>query len=244
MNILVVQHLSKRFMGLQALRGISFEIREGQIVGLIGPNGAGKSTLFNILGGNIRPDEGRIHFKEKNILELKPHEICKEGLARTFQSGRPFLNMTVLENVRMGAFNRNPKRLRATEKAAEVCEFLRIEGKMNHLCRSLTLQDQRKVELARAVATEPKLLLLDEVMAGLNPAEIDEMIDMIGHIRRFGMTVLVIEHIMKAIMKISDYLIVINFGELIAQGLPAAMARDERVIQAYLGEDFRFAQPA
>jgi branched-chain amino acid transport system ATP-binding protein len=242
MNILVVQHLSKRFMGLQALRGISFEIREGQIVGLIGPNGAGKTTLFNILGGNIRPDEGRIQFKEKNILELKPHEICKEGIARTFQTGRPFLSMTVLENVRMGTFNRIPKRSKATEKAAEVCEFLRIEGKMNQLCRSLTLQDQRKVELARALATGPKLMLLDEVMAGLNPAEIDEMIDLIGHIRRLGMTVLVIEHIMKAIMKISDYLIVINFGELIAQGVPAVMARDERVIQAYLGEDFRFAQ--
>jgi branched-chain amino acid transport system ATP-binding protein len=241
-DLLQVQHLSKRFSGLQALHEISFQIPKGSIVGLIGPNGAGKTTLFNVITGLLPPEGGRIVFRGKDITGLKAYEVCREGISRTFQIARPFTNLSVLENVRLGAFNRCPDRYAATRKAIETCEFAGLLDKADRLCKFLTLQDQKKLELARALATEPELILLDEVMNGLNPSEIGEMVMLIRRIRDKGVTVFVIEHIMKAIMSFSDQVIVISFGELIAQGPPEAIVSNPNVIEAYLGEEFSFVK--
>ena len=238
MDLLQIEKISKRFSGLQALKDVTFRIRQGEIIGLIGPNGAGKTTLFNLITGYIRPDAGAIRFKKRDITGLKPYEICKGGISRTFQIVRPFSNLTVLENVKLGAYNQSKSRMEATEKAFAICDFIGLGQRIHQLCKFLTLQDQKKLELARALATSPELILLDEVMSGLNPSEIEEISQLIYKIRESKITVLVIEHIMRAIMNFSDYIVVISFGELIAQGEPEAVVKDQKVIEAYLGEDF------
>jgi len=238
MSLLQVQEVTMRFGGLIAVNDLSLEIGRGQILGLIGPNGAGKSTAFNCVAGLYKPTEGRILFDGEDVTGQKPWDLCKKGLARTFQIVKPFQSMTVLDNVTVGAFAITDRRDEARDKAMEVLQLLGMGSKSNALPGSLTIADRKRLEIARALATDPKLLLLDEVMAGLRPTEVDEMIDIIRALRERGMTIFVIEHIMRAIMALSDEIVVIHFGQKICRGKPEQVARDENVIKAYLGENY------
>lgn len=238
MSLLQVQEVTMRFGGLIAVNDLSLEIGRGQILGLIGPNGAGKSTAFNCVAGLYKPTEGRILFDGEDVTGQKPWDLCKKGLARTFQIVKPFQSMTVLDNVTVGAFAITDRRDEARDKAMEVLRLLGMGSKSNALPGSLTIADRKRLEIARALATDPKLLLLDEVMAGLRPTEVDEMIDIIRALRERGMTIFVIEHIMRAIMALSDEIVVIHFGQKICRGKPEQVARDENVIKAYLGENY------
>jgi len=233
--------LSKKFGGLQAVMDLSFEVQEGEILGLIGPNGAGKTTVFNLLTGVYRPDSGMVKFREENIAGLRPYQICKKGICRTFQIAQPFREMTVRKNVMTGAFARTSDVKRAERKAEETLEFVGLGEKKEVLARELTTIDQRRLELARALATEPKLLLLDETMAGLNPKEGDEAVGLIKKIREEGITLIVVEHVMRAIMSLSERIIVLDYGAKIAEGEPEKIRSNEDVIKAYLGEEFRRA---
>lgn len=238
MSLLQVQEVTMRFGGLIAVNDLSLEIGRGQILGLIGPNGAGKSTAFNCVAGLYKPTEGHILFDGEDVTGQKPWDLCKKGLARTFQIVKPFQSMTVLDNVTVGAFAITDRRDEARDKAMEVLQLLGMGSKSNALPGSLTIADRKRLEIARALATDPKLLLLDEVMAGLRPTEVDEMIDIIRALRERGMTIFVIEHIMRAIMALSDEIVVIHFGQKICRGKPEQVARDENVIKAYLGENY------
>ncbi len=238
MSLLQVQEVTMRFGGLIAVNDLSLEIGRGQILGLIGPNGAGKSTAFNCVAGLYKPTEGHILFDGEDVTGQKPWDLCKKGLARTFQIVKPFQSMTVLDNVTVGAFAVTDRRDEARDKAMEVLRLLGMGGKSHALPGSLTIADRKRLEIARALATDPKLLLLDEVMAGLRPTEVDEMIDIIRALRERGMTIFVIEHIMRAIMALSDEIVVIHFGQKICRGKPEQVARDENVIKAYLGENY------
>ncbi|MDR3044237.1 MAG: ABC transporter ATP-binding protein [Desulfovibrio sp.] len=238
MSLLQVQEVTMRFGGLIAVNDLSLEIGRGQILGLIGPNGAGKSTAFNCVAGLYKPTEGRILFDGEDVTGQKPWDLCKKGLARTFQIVKPFQSMTVLDNVTVGAFAVTDHRDEARDRAMEVLRLLGMGGKGRALPGSLTIADRKRLEIARALATDPKLLLLDEVMAGLRPTEVDEMIDIIRALRERGMTIFVIEHIMRAIMALSDEIVVIHFGQKICRGKPEQVARDENVIKAYLGENY------
>lgn len=239
MALLEVRNLTKRFGGLVANHRINLNINEGEIVGLIGPNGAGKTTLFNCIAGYYRPEEGSVHFMGRNITGYPPERVCKEGIARTFQLVKIFKDMTVLENVMVGAFVRAKTTREAREHAEEVLEFVGLADKQDALAGSLTIADKKRLEMARALATKPKLLMLDEVMAGLNPSEISEAVNLILKIRERGITLFLVEHVMAAIMPISDRIIVLDSGEKIAEGLPQEIASNERVIKAYLGERYR-----
>jgi branched-chain amino acid transport system ATP-binding protein len=205
-------------------------------VGLIGPNGAGKTTLFNVISGMLRPNTGVVKFKGENITNLKPHLICKKGIARTFQIPKVFEGMTVLDNVVIGALSREKSIERARSAAIETLEFVGLSPQMNHPAGSLTAADRKRLELARALATKPELLLLDEVMAGLNPSELDEMLALIKKIREEGKTLFIVEHVMRAVMSICNRIIVLHHGEVIATGRPREVANDQRVIDVYLGE--------
>jgi branched-chain amino acid transport system ATP-binding protein len=238
MNILEVQHLTKDFGGLRAVDSLDLDIEEGEILGLIGPNGAGKSTVFNCVAGVYPPTRGRIYFRSEEISGRKPWDLCKYGLARTFQIVKPFASKSVLYNVMVGAFAIFDKTREARKKALWVLEFLNFEDRKDTRAGNLTIADRKRLEIARALATEPKLLLLDEVMAGLRPAEVDEMVAIIRRLREQGVTIFVIEHIMRAIMALSDRVVVIQFGQKIAEGLPQQVAADENVIKAYLGEEY------
>ncbi len=238
MNILEVKGLRKDFGGLTALEGFDLTIREGQIFGLIGPNGAGKSTAFNCIAGLYPPTSGEIRFRGERIDGRKPWHLCKKGLARTFQIVKPFASKTVLYNVMVGSFLHTNKRREAEERALEVLEFLDFADQRHMRAGNLTIADRKRLEIARALATRPKLLLLDEVMAGLRPSEVDEMVEIIRNLRDRGITIFVIEHIMRAIMALSDRVAVLHFGKKIAEGTPEEVAADERVIKAYLGEDY------
>jgi branched-chain amino acid transport system ATP-binding protein len=238
MNILEVQHLTKDFGGLRAVDSLDLDIEEGEILGLIGPNGAGKSTVFNCVAGVYPPTRGRIYFRSEEISGRKPWDLCKYGLARTFQIVKPFASKSVLYNVMVGAFAIFDKTREARKKALWVLEFLNFEDRKDTRAGNLTIADRKRLEIARALATEPKLLLLDEVMAGLRPAEVDEMVVIIRRLREQGVTIFVIEHIMRAIMALSDRVVVIQFGQKIAEGLPQQVAADENVIKAYLGEEY------
>lgn len=242
MSFLACENVTKSFGGLIAVSKVSLHIERGEIVGLIGPNGAGKTTLFSLINGFYGPDEGRVLFLDKFIHHLKPNQICKEGIARTFQITKPFSNLTVLQNVRMGAYNTTHKMAIAEEIALEVIHFVGLSEKKDWLAKNLTIEDRKRQELARALATKPKLLLLDEVMAGLNPTEMAVVTSLIKKINEQGVTIFLIEHIMKAIMPLSNRVIVLHHGERIAEGTPLEISKNPKVIEAYLGEEYQFAQ--
>ncbi len=235
---LVVRNLSKRFGGLRAVQDVSFWVREGETLALIGPNGAGKTTSFNLITGYFRPDAGSVLAFGRELVGLRPHEVCAHGLARTFQVARPFGRMTVLANVMTGAFLRHRKPDRAEMRAREVLDFVGLAARADVPARDLTTIDQRRLEMARALATDPRLLLLDEVMAGLNPAEIDQAVALVEKLSRRGLTVVVVEHVMRAVMALARHIVVLDHGQKIADGDPAEVMANEGVIRAYLGTGY------
>jgi branched-chain amino acid transport system ATP-binding protein len=236
MTMLKVERVSKYFGGLAAIRNVSFDIQEGEILGLIGPNGAGKTTLFNVVNGFYKPSKGEVFFKDKNISGLKPHQICKLGVARTFQVVKPLQRMSVLDNVIASAFLRVESKARAEEIADEALKFTGLYNDRNLISKGLPLGKRKKLEIARALTTQPELLLLDESFAGLNHSELNESIEIIKKIKARGITIMIIEHHMKVIMSISDRIVVINYGEKIAEGTPHEIGNNPLVIEAYLGE--------
>jgi len=235
---LVVRNLSKRFGGLRAVQDLSFSVDENETVALIGPNGAGKTTSFNLITGFHRPDGGSVTAFGREIVGLRPYGICEHGLARTFQVAKPFGGMTVLANVMTGAFLRDKKVEVARAKAREAIEFVGLSAKEHTPARDLTTIDQRRLEMARALATEPRLLLLDEVMAGLNPAEIDQAVALVGKLSRRGLTIIIVEHVMRAIMAVARHIVVLDHGQKIAEGNPKEIVENQEVIRAYLGSGY------
>ena len=233
--------MTKSFGGLTAVKAVDFHLGEGEIVGLIGPNGAGKTTLFNLIGGIFPADTGAVLFNGRGIKGLKTFEICRLGIARTFQIVRPFLKMSCLENVLVGIIGRNEKQRRKEEEkkgeAGELLKFVGLAGEEKKLAHNLTLIQKKRLEMARALATRPKVLLLDEVLAGLNPSEIHQALELIEAIRsEQRITIFWVEHVMGAIMKASDRIIVLDQGRKIKEGKPGEVVSDQRVIEAYLGE--------
>jgi branched-chain amino acid transport system ATP-binding protein len=234
-SLLEVKDVTKRFGGLQAVGHMTFSLNKGEILGLIGPNGAGKTTIFNLINGYIPPTSGEVLFKGERIDGLKPHVVCRRGLARTFQVVKPLARLTVLENVMASAFCRTNSRETAREMALEATAFAEMEAWRDRVAGSLPLGMRKRLEMARALATKPELLLLDENFAGLNPAEVENTIEIVKKIHGSGVTILIIEHIMRVIMTISHRLICINYGEKIAEGTPREVADNQQVIDAYLG---------
>jgi branched-chain amino acid transport system ATP-binding protein len=238
MTLLEVCDVSKRFGGLLALQGVHCTIEQGQITGLIGPNGAGKTTLFNCIAGEFAPDRGSILLQGTPIHRLPSNAICKRGIARTFQMVRPFLNLTTLRNVVMAASFGcvpTPSRRQAEQSAWHWLEFIGLADKAQVPAHSLTLGERKRLEIARALATQPRLLLLDEAIAGLNPTEVSQIMRLIRDVQGMGVTIFLIEHVMKAVLGLSDKIIVLNHGEKIAEGPPQVVANDPQVIAAYLG---------
>jgi branched-chain amino acid transport system ATP-binding protein len=239
---LVIRNLNRRFGGLRAVQDVSFTVNEGETLALIGPNGAGKTTSFNLITGFHRPDTGSVLAFGRELVGLRPHDICAHGLARTFQVARPFGKMTVLANVMTGAFLRDKRLDAAREQAREAIDFVGLSAKVHTPARDLTTIDQRRLELARALATQPRLLLLDEVMAGLNPSEIDQAVILVGKLSQRGLTIVIVEHVMRAIMAVARHIVVLDHGQKIAEGNPKEVVANQNVIRAYLGTGY--AQPA
>lgn len=240
--MLEVHDVSKWFGGNAVLNHVGLSIQPGDVVGLIGPNGAGKTTLFNIISGFYRTKTGYVRFNDADITRLKPEEICSMGLCRTFQVTKPFSNITVTKNVMIGALNREKSLKKAERRALEVLEFVGLYDRRDLLGRNLTIADRKRLEIARGLATSPRLFLLDEVMAGLNPTELQGMLSLLRQLTESGIALLIIEHIMGVIMRLSHRVIVLNHGEKIAEGEPSAIASDKEVIKAYLGEEYLIAQ--
>lgn len=232
--------MSRRFGGVRALDDISFDMQVGEILGLMGANGAGKTTLFSIIAGNIPPSTGEIWFDEHRIDGLGPHRVSRLGVARTFQIVRPFANMTVLENVTVGALygrGQTKSQPRAREQSMQILDEVGLADRADVLASALTLADRKRLEVARALATEPRLLLLDEVLAGLNATEARDALDLLRQLRKSrSLSIIVIEHVMKALMQLSERIIVLHDGSKVMEGIPAEVANDPRVIKAYLGE--------
>ena len=236
--LLNVQRLSKSFRGLRAVTNVSFEVENGAIVALIGPNGAGKTTIFNMVAGALRPDDGAILFAGKPIHGLRPDQICVLGIGRTFQIVKPFAGLSVLDNAIVGALRCCVRVDEARAFASTIIDKLGLGAKRDFPASSLTLPDRKKLEIARALATRPKLLLLDEVMAGLRPLECDQLIAFLQEInQRDGVTILLIEHVMRAVMALAHKVVVLHHGEMIAQGSPAQVVHNPAVLECYLGED-------
>jgi branched-chain amino acid transport system ATP-binding protein len=235
---LVIRNLSKRFGGLRAVQDVSFSVKEGETVALIGPNGAGKTTSFNLITGYHRPDTGSVLAFGREIVGLRPHDICAHGLARTFQVARPFGGMTVLANVMTGAFLRDRSTDVARKSAREAIEFVGLSAKEHSAARDLTTIDQRRLEMARALATQPRVLLLDEVMAGLNPSEIDQAVALVGKLSKRGLTIVIVEHVMRAIMAVARHIVVLDHGQKIAEGNPNEVVTNQDVVRAYLGTGY------
>jgi branched-chain amino acid transport system ATP-binding protein len=236
MSLLEVKKVSRFFGGITAVKDVTFDITKGGILGLIGPNGAGKTTLFNVVNGFYPPSRGEVFFKGEKISGLKPHQICQLGLARTFQVVKPLQRMSVLDNVVASAFLRAKDRKEADAIAADVLNFTALYDDRNVISKGLPLGKRKRLEIARALATQPDLLLLDESFAGLNPSELDESIQIIRNIKKKGITIMIIEHHMKVIMSISDRIVVLNYGEKIAEGSPLDIGKNPLVVEAYLGE--------
>lgn len=234
--MLEAKNISMFFGGLAAISDVSFEVKKGDILGLIGPNGAGKTTMFDVVNGFYNPTKGEVFFKDKKISGLKPHQICKMGIARTFQVVKPLQRMSVLDNVITSAFLRVKSRSQAEEVALETIEFTGLLEDKDVISKGLPLGKRKKLEIARALATRPEMLLLDESFAGLNPAELDESIGIIRKIKERGLTIMIIEHHMKVIMAISDRIVVLSHGQKLAEGTPNEIGNNSLVVDAYLGE--------
>jgi branched-chain amino acid transport system ATP-binding protein len=236
-TIIQVKNLNKSFGGLQALKNVNLDLKSNEILGLIGPNGAGKTTLFNIISGSISPNSGKIMFKGSDIKNKRSDQRCKLGIARTFQITKPFQNMTIVENVTVGAyFGKNKISIsQARKKAEETLELLGMKELQSFEANTLSIGNRKKLELARALATDPQILLLDEVIGGLTPTEVNAMIETIKEIKKMGISVIMIEHVMKAVTSVSDRMIVLNYGEIIARGTPQEVTENPIVIEAYLG---------
>jgi branched-chain amino acid transport system ATP-binding protein len=240
--LLDLEQVSKAFKGLMAVHAVSMKLEEGQILGLIGPNGAGKTTLFNLITGVYPPTEGRIFFEGQDITSTAPHSRCRMGIARTFQLVRPFPQLSVLDNAAIGRiYGRDwvKSRSRAEKESIEVLEIVGLAERAREKAKSLTLVDRKRLELARALAATPKLLLLDELLAGLNPSEVLTSMALIQSIRDMGVTIIMVEHVVKAVFGIADRIVVLNAGDLIAEGTPAEISCNEEVIDAYLGKSLR-----
>lgn len=238
--MLQVQKVSKSFGGLRAINQVSFQLQEGEILGLIGSNGAGKTTLFNLITGFLKPDEGHIYFRNQDITGLKPHKICHLGIGRTFQVVKPLSGLTVLENIAIGALLRHSDYKEARVEAVSIARELGLASKADEIAADIPLADKKRLGFAQALATGARLVLLDEVVAGLNPAEIDNLLDIIRRVAAKGLTIIVVEHVMKAVMNIANRILVLDHGGLIAQGSPEQVAVDEEVIKVYLGEKYEF----
>ena len=237
--LLSIAGVTRRFGGLTANSNVNIDVPKGEILGLIGPNGAGKSTLFNIIAGAIPPSEGRIFMHGKDITGMDAPKRCAAGIARTFQVVKSFESMSVIENVMIGSFVRTPSAAKAREKAAEVLEFVELDSRANSLAGELTPPEKRRLEMARALATEPELLLLDEVMTGLTPTEAQKGVALIRRVRDKGVTILMVEHVMEIVMPLVDRAVVLHLGKVLAEGSPKDVVRDEAVINAYLGDRHR-----
>jgi branched-chain amino acid transport system ATP-binding protein len=240
--VLKLEGVTKRFGGLTAVREVSLEVREGDLLGIIGPNGAGKTTLFHMISGYYRPDEGRILYEGRDVTGLPPHAICRLGLTRTFQIVKPFGNLSVRDNVMIGALTRLRHVREARREAERVIEICGLSPHAEARAKGLPVGLRKRLEVARALATKPRLLLLDEVMAGLNPTELAGIIELIRRLHADGLSLIIIEHIMAAMMRLAQRIAMLHHGEKIAEGTPAEITRDRRVIDAYLGEEFVLAE--
>jgi branched-chain amino acid transport system ATP-binding protein len=241
-DLLALEGVTKRFGGVAALSEVTFTVAEGEILGIIGPNGAGKTTLLNCVSGVYAPDAGRISFNGQDISHMPPHKVARLGIGRTFQVVKPFQSMTVRENAAVGAlFGSQQARLpprEAFKVADEILERVGMSAKAATKVGSLTVPDRKRLEVARALATRPRLLLLDEVMAGLNPVEVDEALDMVRAVHAQGITIVLIEHVMRVVVGVCDRAVVLNFGQVLAEGPPNEVLKNQQVIEAYLGEKY------
>jgi branched-chain amino acid transport system ATP-binding protein len=236
--LLEVNELTINFGGLIAVNQLDMKVNTGEAVGLIGPNGAGKTSAFNLISGVYKPTHGQVFFDGENITGLTPYQVNRKGIGRTFQVVKPFGSMTVLENVMVGGFVHTSKRSKSREIAMQVIEQVDLKRKINSLAKNLTLSDRKRLEVAKALATQPKLLLLDEVLAGLNPTEIEEAVKMIKSINKSGISILMIEHVLQATMAICSHIVVLDYGKKIAEGTPQEVTSNPEVIKAYLGDDY------
>jgi branched-chain amino acid transport system ATP-binding protein len=236
--LLEAEHLSKSFRGLKAVADVSFSVGQGEVVALIGPNGAGKTTCFNLIAGALSPDAGTVRLRGRVLTGLRPDQVCRAGIGRTFQVVKPFAGLTVLDNVAVGALNVARHVREARERARAVLDLLDLGHKAEDPASALTLPDRKRLEVARALATAPTLLLLDEVMAGLRPTESDRLVAILAELnRREGLTILLIEHVMRAVMRLAGRIVVLHHGEKIAEGAPEDIVRDPAVLDSYLGEE-------